>query len=166
MARERHFPNPPWGIMHGTDAPPPQELYPPRLVWIEGRVRIDTHDELYRDMLAEVYPLLNRLGFHVHEQMITIEDDAEGKPVRRRFSPTNVPLDHVVATVTLDPGHDALYYANELFRTEPWTDFTIAAAKAKFHRAVIRAGTTKLRKFYAPKSGRVLFGPPDWSPAK
>lgn len=164
MASERHFPDPPWGIMHGTESPTPEELYPPRMVWIEGRIKIGTYDELYRDMLQEAYPLLTRLGFHVHEQMMTIEDD--DKPQRRRFSPTNVPLDHVIATVTLDPGHDALYYTNELFRTEPWTDFTIAAAKAKFHRAVIRAGTTKLRKFYAPKSGRVLFGHPKWEPPK
>lgn len=163
MARERHYPDPPWGILHGTDSPTPEELYPPRLIWIEGRVKITAHNELYRDMMQEAYPLLVRLGFHVHEQVITEEDDPDAKPTRRRFSTTNVPLYHVIATVTVDPGHDAMYYTEELFKTEPWTDFTIAAAKARFHRAVLRAGTTKIRKFYVPKTGRVLFGPPKWN---
>ena len=163
MARERHYPDPPWGIMHGTDSPTPEELYPPILIWIEGRVRINTHDELYRDMMQEAHPLLTRLGFTVHEQVITLEDDPESIPKRRRFTPTNIPLDHVIATVMLDPGHDDLYYAGELFKIDPWNEHTQTAARNRFRQAARRAGTTKIRKFFT-RGGKVLYGPPKWNP--
>jgi|HubBroStandDraft_4_1064222.scaffolds.fasta_scaffold00019_103 hypothetical protein len=165
MARERHYPDPPWGIMHGTDSPPPAELYPPRLVWIEGRIRINTEDDLFRDMMQEAYPLLIRLGFQVHEQMITVEDDISTVPQRRRFTPTNIPLEHVIATVSLDPGHDDLYYAEELFKGDLWNEFTQAAARNRFRQAARRAGTTKIRKFWT-RGGKVLYGPPNWEPPK
>lgn len=134
-----------------------------RLVTTEARtIHIPAWDEDKLVACDRAARDLAIIGLHLHVAR-TFSDHLPASLPKKRFSGFRVPLDAVLLQVQGHPGQTAEVYAEELFRTEPWTDLAKEGAKRRFLVAAKRLKDQGRISEDHDLSGRPVYGSAGWT---